>query len=128
MHSRSATPVAMSPLPYPYKAANLAIYLPLSTSPLLMSLAVTILSTVHKPSSHLYRQLLALWAKMGCALGNHYPLNRGSATLAYLHGIGFMVDMQMIIIVTSLSLQVAIATERRAAMLNASCQHQHDNC
>src|ERR1051326_5276107 len=60
---------------------------------------------------------------MSAALGNYYALDRRPATGTYFYCSMPVVYLQMVIIIASLPLQIAIAAKRGSSVLNTPGEH-----
>ena len=63
---------------------------------------------------------------MSAALANHYALNWRTAAGTFFYCPMLMIHLQVVIVIASLSLQVAITAKGGSAMLNAAGEHCHN--
>src|SRR5947209_14038523 len=72
-------------------------------------------------------EFLAHRTEMRAALGNDHALNLRTAAHTYFYRPMLVVRLQVIIVIASFSLQVAVAGEGCSAMLNAQREHRNNS-
>ena len=65
---------------------------------------------------------------MSAALANHYALNWRTAAGTFFYCSTLMIYLQVVVVIASLSLQVAIAAKGGSAMLNTAGKHCNNAC